>query len=153
MKLQCRLLKSDARYNYTAPMSLLTLSKRILGKNDKVVVKNKKVKAAATVATKKKQTVDTAALPSGMIGLIEIISEKGIRQQEQGTAVFRVLHNVTKGHITQVIESRYGIKVRSVRTLQMNPKNRRRGVTEGKTNRWKKAYVTVDNIQALTHGN
>lgn len=130
-------------------MSLLTLSKRILGKNDKVAVKNKKVKAAATTATKKKQTVDTAALPSGMIGLIEIISEKGIRQQEQGTAVFRVLPTVTKGHIAQVVASRYGVKVTSVRTLVMNPKNRRRGVSEGKTNNWKKAYVTVDNIQAL----
>lgn len=130
-------------------MSLLTLSKRILGKNDKPDVKNKKVKAAATTATKKKLTVDAAALPSGMIGLIEIISEKGIRQQEHGTAVFRVLPHISKGHIAQVVSSRYGVKVRSVRTLVVNPKNRRRGVSEGKTNIWKKAYVSVDNIQQL----
>lgn len=130
-------------------MSLLTLSKKILGKTDKVAAKNAKVKSAATAATKKKLTVDAAALPSGMIGLLEIISEKGIRQQQQGTAVFRVLPTVTKGHIAQVVASRYGVKVTSVRTLQMNPKNRRRGVSEGKTNTWKKAYVSVDNIQAL----
>lgn len=130
-------------------MSLLTLSKRILGKNDKIATKNKKVKTAATTASKKKQQVDTTAYTAGTIGLVEIISEKGISQQAQGTAVFRVLHHVTKGHIAQVVASRYGVKVKSVRTLQVNPKNRRRGVTEGRTNRWKKAYVTVDNVQAI----
>lgn len=130
-------------------MSLLSLSKRILGKNDKPSVKKKKVKAAATTAKKAKQQVDTAALPSGMIGLVGIISEKGIRQQEKNIAVFRVFPHVTKTQIAKTIASRYGVKVTSVRTMQMNPKNRRRGITEGKTNRWKKAYVAVDNIQAL----
>lgn len=131
-------------------MSLLSLSKRILGKNDKPAVKKKKVKSAATAAKKSKQKVDAAALPAGMIGLVGIISEKGIRQQEQGTAVFRVLPHVTKHQIARVVASRYGVTVRSVRTLQAAPKNRRRGITEGKTNKWKKAYVSVDNIQSLT---
>lgn len=131
-------------------MSLLTLSKRILGKNDKAVTKKKKISSVAATASKKKQQVDAAAMPAGMIGLLQIISEKGIRQNQQGTAVFRVLPHATKGHIAQVVSSRYGVQVKSVRTLQVNPKNRRRGVSEGKTNRWKKAYVTVDNIQLLT---
>lgn len=121
-------------------MSLLRLSKRILGKRD----------TPAVAARNKKQTVDTTALHAGMVGLIQIISEKAIRKQEQGIAVFRVSPNVPKGRIASIIASRYGVTVKHVRTLQMSPKNRRRGISEGKTNTWKKAYVTVDNIAALT---
>jgi|SRR3989344_5551394 len=138
-------------------MSLLTLSKRILGKESKPSLKKaekttagkKKVSAAAASARKKKQTVDAGAFTTGVIGLTPLISEKGTMQQFQNTAVFRVLPHATKGQIAQVIEKRYGVKVKSVRTSLSHPKIRRRGASEGKTNRWKKAYVTVDNIQAL----
>jgi large subunit ribosomal protein L23 len=138
-------------------MSLLSLSKRILGKDEKKPAKKapkisaakKQTKKTAEKETPKKATVDKGAITTGVIGLAEIISEKGIRQQSQGVAVFRVLSTVSKGHIAEAVESRFGVKVKSVRTLNANPKTRRRGITAGKTNRWKKAYVTVDNIQSL----
>lgn len=133
-------------------MSLLTLSKRILGKNEKSsAVQKKKVSAAATTKKKAKQTVDAHALTTGLIGLTELVSEKGIKQQMQGTAVFKVLPHVTKTQIAAAIEARFGVKVTSVRTAVAHPKIRRRGVTEGKTNRYKKAYVTVDNLQSLVN--
>lgn len=132
-------------------MSLLTLSKRILGKNEKSsAVKKKKVSAAATTAKKAKLTVDTSALTTGRIGLAELVSEKGIKQQLNNTVVFTVLPHVTKTQITAAVESRFGVKVKSVRTAISHPKTRRRGITEGKTNRSKKAYVTVDNLQQLS---
>ncbi len=138
-------------------MSILSLSKRILGKSEKPSLKKsakaasgkKKVSAAAKTAQKKKRTIDAGALTTGIIGLEPLISEKGTMQQFQNTAVFRVLPHVTKGQIAHAIESRYGVSVRSVRTSLVHPKIRRRGTSVGKTNRWKKAYVTVDNIQAL----
>lgn len=139
-------------------MSLLSLSKRILGKESpastKLTVSKKagsktKLKTTAKAAQKKKQTVDAGARTTGVIGLVPLISEKGTMQQFQNTAVFRVLPHATKGQIAQVIESRYGVKVKSVRTSLSHPKIRRRGTSVGATNRWKKAYVTVDNIQAL----
>jgi large subunit ribosomal protein L23 len=133
-------------------MSLLSLSKRILGKNEKKApARNKKVTSAATAAKKSKQTVDAHALTTGIIGLTEVVSEKGIKEQIQGTVVFKVLPHVTKEQIRQVVETRFGVQVKSVRTLLAHPKTRRRGVTEGKTNRYKKAYVTVDNVQSLVN--
>lgn len=133
-------------------MSLLTLSKRILGKDEKKApAKKKKIAAAASTAKKAKQSVDAHALTTGLIGLAELVSEKGIKQQIQGTAVFTVLPHATKTQIKAAVESRFGVKVKSVRTAVAHPKIRRRGATEGKTNRSKKAYVTVDNIQSLVN--
>jgi large subunit ribosomal protein L23 len=133
-------------------MSILSLSKKILGKNEKKApARNKKVSSAAAVAKKAKQTVDAQALTTGIIGLTEIVSEKGINEQTRGTVVFRVLPHVTKEQIRQVVEARFSVKVHSIRTLLVHPKTRRRGVTEGKTNRYKKAYVAVDNVQSLVH--
>ena len=86
-------------------MSLLTLSKRIIGKDKKTApVRNKKLKSVATSATKKKQPVDEHALTSGRIGLIEVVSEKGILQQAQGTVVFKVLRHVTKGQMLSKVD-------------------------------------------------
>ncbi|HSX24447.1 MAG TPA: 50S ribosomal protein L23 [Candidatus Andersenbacteria bacterium] len=131
-------------------MSLLTLSKRILGKDaKKAPARNKKLKSVATSAAKKKQPVDAHALTSGRIGLMEVVSEKGILQQEQNTVVFKVLRHVTKGQIAAAIESRYGVHVLSVRTALSHPRIRRRGITEGVTNQYKKAYVRVDNVQSI----
>jgi len=133
-------------------MSLLTLSKKILGKNEKSApVKKKKVSAAATTAKKSKQTVDAHALTTGRLGLVELVSEKGIKQQLQNTMVFTVLPHVTKTQIASAISSRFGVKVKSVRTSLAHPKTRRRGNTEGKTKLLKKAYVTVDNVQQLVN--
>ncbi len=131
-------------------MSLLTLSKRILGKDTKAApVKNKKLKTVATKAAKKNKPVDAHALTTGIIGLSEVVSEKAILQQGQNTAVFTVMPHVTKGQIAQAIEARYGVKVKSVRTALSHPRSRRRGITAGRVNYVKKAYVTVDSISAL----
>lgn len=131
-------------------MSLLTLSKRIIGKDaKKAPVRNKKVKSVAESAKKKKAPVDTHALSKGLIGLTEVVSEKGIMQQTQGTAVFKVFPHVTKHQITAVVEATYGVNVLAVRTALSHPRIRRRGVTEGYTNQYKKAYVKVDNISAI----
>lgn len=133
-------------------MSLLTLSKRILGKNEKSApVKKKKISAAATTAKKAKLTVDAHALTTGRIGMVELVSEKGIKQQINNTMAFTVLPHVTKTQIAAAVTSRFGVKVKSVRTLLSHPKTRRRGNTEGKTNLVKKAYVTVDNVQQLAN--
>ena len=116
-------------------MSLLTLSKRILGKDKKKApVRNKKLKSVASSATKKKQSVDAHALTSGRIGLMEVVSEKGILQQSSGTVVFKVLPHVTKSQIAHVVESRYGVRVLGVRTSLSHPRLRRRGISKNVTN-------------------
>jgi ribosomal protein L23 len=131
-------------------MSLLTLSKKILSKDaKKAPVRNAKLKTVAKKAQAKKAPVDASALSTGLIGLTEIVSEKGIMQQTQGTAVFRVLPHVTKAQIATVVESTFGVNVLAVRTSISHPRIRRRGVTEGVTNKYKKAYVKVDNIQSV----
>ena len=60
---------------------------------------------------------------------------------------FRVSPEANKCHIKDMVEKLYGVKVLNVNTLIVRGKNKSRytksGLLRGKTNRWKKAFVTV----------
>jgi large subunit ribosomal protein L23 len=126
-------------------MSLLSLSKRILGKDESKADGKKSAKKSAD----KKKTADVSVL-AGRIGLTPIITEKSVNQQEYSIVVFRVHPSATKHQIKMAVKEQYGVTPLDVRTAMFRPKVRRRGMTYGTTSFWKKAYVTVDNIQALT---
>jgi len=83
------------------------------------------------------------------VELYPLMTEKGVDRQGKNQALFRVNKNATKYTIALAVEALYNVKPLSIRTAQMKPKNRRRGATIGKTNAWKKAYVTVPDIKAL----
>ena len=129
-------------------MSLLSLTKKITG-TDKKVKKSAPKKTAKKVV---KKTADKTSVLAGQIGLVEIVSERSMRQQEIGVAIFRVLPSATKRDIARAVSEKYGVGVKDVRTTRYLPKKRRRGRTVGKTNAWKKAYVSVDDIGALNTG-
>lgn len=155
-------------------MSLLTLSKKILGnkQDEKQASKKKAAKSgephatnptsqgssgrrAARVAGKAEKTTEskkasaTYSVRAGEMALSLIVSEKSMAAQASQTLVARVNPSVSKTNIATAIEEMFGVKVMSVRTSTSHPKIRRRGASEGKTRRWKKAYITVDDISKI----
>lgn len=134
-------------------MSLLSLSKKILSKEKPAKKTGKAVAAKKAVKTDKgpsAQPVDSLA--AGRIKLQVIMTEKSIGQQEGNTIVLRVAPDATKGQISAAVQEKFGVKALSIRTSNQSPKNRRRGASQGRTNFWKKAYVSVNDIQSITTG-
>ena len=55
----------------------------------------------------------------------------------------RVAPAATKTEIREAVQKIFGVKVASVRTINMKGKLKRVGRYEGRRNDWKKAYVTI----------
>lgn len=82
------------------------------------------------------------------ISIKPILTEKATKLSEKlNCYTFAVSVDAGKAEIKQLVESLYGIKVVKVNTAVMRAKNKSRwtksGLLRGKTERWKKAFVTV----------
>ena len=75
--------------------------------------------------------------------LAPIISEKSMDGTEVKKYTFKVLKSATKPEIASAIETIFGVEVKSVHTVIVPGKPKRRGVSEGYTSEWKKAVVTL----------
>ncbi len=66
---------------------------------------------------------------------------------------FRVSPDANKFQIKDMVEKLYGVKVENVNTQVVRGKNKARytksGLLRGKTNEWKKAYITVAEGQTI----
>jgi large subunit ribosomal protein L23 len=79
-----------------------------------------------------------------------VITEKSGKLAENGkTYVFKVSESANKIQIKQAIESLFGVKVKSVNTLNTKAKDKRVGRYTGKTKTYKKAIVTLVDGQAI----
>ena len=88
------------------------------------------------------------------ISIKPIITERATKLSEKRNCyTFRVSPDANKYQIKSLIEQLYGEKVESVNTAIIRGKNKSRwtksGLLKGKTNRWKKAYVTVADGQSI----
>ena len=63
--------------------------------------------------------------------------------RQQNVYVFKVVKSATKDEIKRAVEEAFGVKVKSVNTLNTKAKRRRVGRYEGKTKTYKKAMVTL----------
>ena len=72
-----------------------------------------------------------------------IITEKTASMESQGKYVFKVDVRANKTQIKQAIEKAFNVHVTNVNTMNNHPKDRRVGRYTGKTNRYKKAIVTL----------
>ncbi|MCX7832108.1 MAG: 50S ribosomal protein L23 [Actinobacteria bacterium] len=73
-----------------------------------------------------------------------IITEKSYRlANEENKYSFRVHPDANKIEIKNAVEKLFNVKVLSVNTINVKPKKKRLGKFEGRTNRWKKAVVTL----------
>ncbi|MCF0213205.1 MAG: 50S ribosomal protein L23 [Muribaculaceae bacterium] len=88
------------------------------------------------------------------ISIIPIVTEKATALTEKlNRYTFRVSPEANKYQIKDLVEKLYGVKVVGVNTAVVRGKNRSRwtksGLLRGKTNRWKKAYITVADGQTI----
>lgn len=82
-----------------------------------------------------------------------ILSEKSSAVEPLGKYVFEVVPSANKIEIRHAVEDRYDVKVRSVRTIAVQPRSKTRwtgrGFIAGQTNRRKKAIVTLAEGQTI----
>ena len=72
------------------------------------------------------------------------LTEKAaLLQEEDGRVVFKVHPKANKIEVKRAVELIFNVKVRNVRTANVNGKQKRVGKTVGFTKNWKKAYVTL----------
>ena len=72
-----------------------------------------------------------------------IITEKSNDAMQEGKYTFKVAKNATKPEIAKAVEKLFNVKVESVNTINVRPKKKRVGRYPGKTNKVKKAIVTL----------
>ena len=72
-----------------------------------------------------------------------ILSEKTYSEIANKKYAFVVDKSANKVEIKQAVESAFGVKVKSVNTVNVNGKFKRQGKTQGYTSDYKKAYVTL----------
>jgi len=73
-----------------------------------------------------------------------VITEKGLGVKEtESTLVFEVAPKATKTEIKEAVQTIFKVKVDSVRTSNLQGKERRRGRFAGYRPDWKKAYVKL----------
>lgn len=72
-----------------------------------------------------------------------VITEKSNNLASENVYVFKVDKKANKTQIKQAIESKFGVKVESVNTVNTQSKKRRVGKYTGYTSSYKKAYVKL----------
>ena len=72
-----------------------------------------------------------------------VITEKSMYDRQSNVYTFKVVKSATKDEIKSAVEAAFGVKVKSVNTLNTKAKRRRVGRYEGKTKTFKKAMVTL----------
>ncbi len=90
------------------------------------------------------------SLQPRQILLAPVVSEKSYRLIEDRRYSFRVHPDAHKTQIRQAVEELFEVKVVAVNVSQVQPKPKRRGLTKGTKQGWKKAIVQLregDEIQ------
>jgi large subunit ribosomal protein L23 len=72
-----------------------------------------------------------------------VVSEKSYALMADGKYTFRVDDRAHKTQISRAVEEIFDVEVVDVRTLQVRPKPKRRGLHRGTTRGWKKAIVQL----------
>jgi len=79
-----------------------------------------------------------------LILLRPLMTEKSMLLKEsQNVVTFRVVPDANKVEIRRAIESVFNVKVKGVRTANVEGKLKRMGRHEGRRPSWKKAFVTL----------
>ena len=72
-----------------------------------------------------------------------IVTEKSMNAMGEKKYTFMVHPEANKSQIKEAVEKMFGTKVKSVNTMNMDGKNKRRGMVVGKTAKSKKAIVAL----------
>jgi large subunit ribosomal protein L23 len=72
-----------------------------------------------------------------------VVSEKSYALMADGKYTFRIDDRAHKTQVARAVEEIFDVEVVEVRTLQVRPKPKRRGLHRGQTRGWKKAIVQL----------
>ena len=73
-----------------------------------------------------------------------LLTEKAaVSAEMHNQVVFKVRTDATKAEIRQAVELLFDVKVEGVQVVNYHGKNKRFGMTRGRRNDWKKAYVRL----------
>jgi large subunit ribosomal protein L23 len=73
-----------------------------------------------------------------------LITEKALTRREvEGSLVFEVAASASKAEVKKAVEHLFNVKVASIRTANVEGKERKRGKFSGYLPDWKKAYVRL----------
>jgi large subunit ribosomal protein L23 len=72
-----------------------------------------------------------------------VVSEKSYALLAANKYTFRVHDDATKPQVRQAVEAIFEVRVQDVRTQNVKPKAKQRGLYRGKRRQWKKAIVTL----------
>lgn len=78
-----------------------------------------------------------------------VVTEKSVRNAQNGIYTFKVDKRATKTQIKKTIEAQFGVHVEKINTLLTKPKDRRVGKYTGKTKVYKKAIVSLKNGETI----
>ena len=78
-----------------------------------------------------------------------VITEKSSLQREKNVYTFKVAKDANKIEIKKAIEAAFGVTVLNVNTLNTKSKAKRVGRYIGKTQTFKKAFVTLKDGDAI----
>jgi large subunit ribosomal protein L23 len=80
------------------------------------------------------------------------VTEKtSLAMQNANQYVFRVRRDATKPDIKKAVEMMFGVKVKGVQVVNEPGKTRRFGRHTGRTQDWKKAYVSLNQGQTIDY--
>ena len=83
------------------------------------------------------------SLHPGEVLIAPVVSEKSYGQIAQNRYTFKVHQDAHKTQVRQAVEEIFGVRVLEVRTMSVKSKPKRRGVTAGRSRKWKKAVVQL----------
>jgi large subunit ribosomal protein L23 len=79
-----------------------------------------------------------------------LITEKGTHMRTASNGYLFIVHpDANKIEVSQAVEKIFGVKVKSVRTMNCKGKPKRLGRYMGKRSDWKKAVVTLEAGQTI----
>ena len=81
--------------------------------------------------------------------LAPVVTEKSSALGSANVYCFKVKASANKNMIKKAIEEAFGVKVKSVNTLNTKPKDKRVGKHTGQTKTYKKALVTLQAGQSI----
>jgi|WetSurMetagenome_2_1015567.scaffolds.fasta_scaffold00745_12 large subunit ribosomal protein L23 len=117
--------------------------KDLYGSGASSVAETKSVSAKAAADKQEIKKNSNAMSSAYRVLLRPLVTEKGSHMGVENKYLFEVDYNTNKIEVAKAIESAYGIKPVKVNMMKFEGKVIRRGRTEGRRKRWKKAIVTL----------
>ena len=78
-----------------------------------------------------------------------VITEKSAYAAENNVYTFKVAKDANKTQIKLAVEAAFGVKVKSINTINTKPKAKRVGKHSGMTKTYKKAIITLANGEVI----